>query len=168
MENKYHMAFWKALGANPVPLAFGELYIALQQGILDTQENPISVLKSNRLSDVQKYIVMTHHVPAIVTYVMNKTQYDALSEENRALLMRFIDELNTEEAIGSALENEQALEISRDRDRMEVIQPDAAMIADLKKANEPVIELLRQDISSELVDRFFTIVKAVEEKYSLE
>jgi tripartite ATP-independent transporter DctP family solute receptor len=170
MENEYHMAFWKALGANPVPLAFGEVYIALQQGMLDAQENPESVLKRAHLSEVQKYIVMTHHVPFINTYVMNKTQYDALSEENRALLMRFINELNAEEAKSSTLENEQALETDRDTSGMkaigmEVIEPDAAMAAALKKANESVIELLRQNLSPELVDRFLAIVKAAEEKY---
>ena len=44
MENKYHMAFWKAIGANPTPLPWGEVYLSLQQGTIDAQENPLEVI----------------------------------------------------------------------------------------------------------------------------
>jgi len=70
MENKYHMAFWKALGANPTPLNFSELYIALQQGIVDAQENPYEIVWSSKFYEVQKYLVNTHHICFILSIVL--------------------------------------------------------------------------------------------------
>ena len=49
MENSYHLAFWKALGANPTPMSFSEVYIGLQQHTIDAQENPYEVIVSNNL-----------------------------------------------------------------------------------------------------------------------
>ena len=54
MENPYHLRFWKALGANPTPMTFSEVYIGLQQGTIDAQENPYEVIVSNRLYEQQK------------------------------------------------------------------------------------------------------------------
>ena len=51
MENSYHMAYWKALGASPTPMTFSEVYIGLQQGTIDAQENPYEVIVSNKLYD---------------------------------------------------------------------------------------------------------------------
>lgn len=50
MENSYHLAFWKAIGANPTPMSFSEVYIGLQQHTIDAQENPYEVIVSNNLS----------------------------------------------------------------------------------------------------------------------
>ena len=49
MENSYHLAFWKAIGANPTPMSFSEVYIGLQQHTIDAQENPYEVIVSNNL-----------------------------------------------------------------------------------------------------------------------
>ena len=49
MENSYHMAYWKNLGASPTPMTFSEVYIGLQQGTIDAQENPYEVIVSNKL-----------------------------------------------------------------------------------------------------------------------
>ena len=49
MENKYHLAFWQSIGANPTPMAFSEVYIGLQQGTIDAQENPYEVIVSGKI-----------------------------------------------------------------------------------------------------------------------
>lgn len=56
MENSYHMAYWKALGASPTPMTFSEVYIGLQQGTIDAQENPYEVIVSNKLYEQQQII----------------------------------------------------------------------------------------------------------------
>ena len=56
MENSYHMAYWKALGASPTPMTFSEVYIGLQQGTIDAQENPYEVIVSNKLYEQQEII----------------------------------------------------------------------------------------------------------------
>jgi TRAP-type transport system periplasmic protein len=49
MENKVHLAAWKAAGYNQTPMSWGEVYTALQQGVIDGQENPIAIISSNKL-----------------------------------------------------------------------------------------------------------------------
>jgi tripartite ATP-independent transporter DctP family solute receptor len=61
MENKIHMAAWKSVGANPVPMGWGEVYGALKQKTMDGQENPIVLIYSSRLYEVQKYLSLTQH-----------------------------------------------------------------------------------------------------------
>lgn len=56
MENSYHMAYWKAIGASPTPMTFSEVYIGLQQGTIDAQENPYEVIVSNKLYEQQQII----------------------------------------------------------------------------------------------------------------
>ena len=63
MENSYHLAFWKALGANPTPMSFSEVYIGLQQHTIDAQENPYEVIVSNNLYEQQDYVVETNYLP---------------------------------------------------------------------------------------------------------
>lgn len=62
MNSPVHMASVKALGANPVPIDFGELYTALQQGVVDGQENPVANIYTSRFQEVQKYLTMSRHV----------------------------------------------------------------------------------------------------------
>lgn len=68
MENRVHIEAWKSLGAAPTPMAWGEVYGALQSKVIDGQENPIAVIHSAQLAAVQKYMTLTRHVysPAII------------------------------------------------------------------------------------------------------
>jgi len=68
MENRVHIEAWKSLGAAPTPMAWGEVYGALQSKVIDGQENPIAVIHSAQLASVQKYMTLTRHVysPAII------------------------------------------------------------------------------------------------------
>jgi tripartite ATP-independent transporter DctP family solute receptor len=60
-ENKMTISIYKALGANPAPLAYSELYMALSQGVFDGQENPIVNIHASKLYEVQKYLSLTNH-----------------------------------------------------------------------------------------------------------
>lgn len=68
MENKVHIEAWKSLGAAPTPMAWGEVYGALQGKVIDGQENPVAVIYSSKINEVQKYMSLTRHVysPAII------------------------------------------------------------------------------------------------------
>ena len=72
MENPYHMAFWKSLKANPTPMTFSEVYIGLQQGTIDAQENPYEVIVSSRLYEQQDYVVETNHLPHLISEIAKK------------------------------------------------------------------------------------------------
>jgi tripartite ATP-independent transporter DctP family solute receptor len=86
MENKYHMAVWQAIGANPTPLAFNELYTALQQGTVDAQENPLELIYSQKFYEQQDYIVMTNHIFQTITWAMNLDFYNSLPDDLKAVV----------------------------------------------------------------------------------
>lgn len=62
MENPNHIAYWQALGANPTPADFSELYMSLEQGTLDAQENPYDLIVANKLYEPQAYVIETNHL----------------------------------------------------------------------------------------------------------
>jgi tripartite ATP-independent transporter DctP family solute receptor len=86
MENEVHLAAWKALGANPTPMAFTELFTALQQGTVDGEENPLGIIDSNKFYEVQKYLSMTQHVYTPYILVMNNDKYNSLSSAQKAAI----------------------------------------------------------------------------------
>lgn len=75
---------FKALGAEPAPLAFGELYSALQQGVFDAQENPAEIVYTYSLYEVQKYLSQTGHIYGSACLVMGNSQFDSLSEADQS------------------------------------------------------------------------------------
>lgn len=159
MENKYHMAFWKNLGANPTPLAFGELYIALQQGLVKAQENPYATITASKLYEQQKYIVNTNHIMFLSTTVMNKDIYDGLSAEHKAV----IDESFAEAADFAFAEGSRqagvALQTLKDAG-LEIIDLSDEEYAKVQEAAKPVYEMIKEDIGSELVD---ALLKALDD-----
>jgi TRAP-type transport system periplasmic protein len=89
MENKVHLAAWKAAGFNPTPMAWGEVYTALQQRVIDGQENPVAVFYSNKLWDAgQNYFSFTAHVYSPALLLMSKKTSDAMPPEDRQLFLR--------------------------------------------------------------------------------
>src|SRR5262249_26956065 len=83
MENPIHIAAYKEFGILPTPMAFSEVYTALQQGTVDGQENPLSVITSAKLDQVQKYLSLTGHVYSPAVFLMNKAQWDKLSDADK-------------------------------------------------------------------------------------
>jgi len=89
MENKVHLAAWKAAGLNPTPMAWGEVFTALQQGVIDGQENPIAVIHSTKLWDAgQKYFSFTAHVYSPSPLIMSKMKFDAMPKEDQELFLK--------------------------------------------------------------------------------
>ena len=83
MENPIHIEAYRQFGIQPTPMAFTEVFTALQQGTVDGQENPLSVITSAKLDQVQKYLSLTGHVYSPAIFLMNKAQWDRLSEADK-------------------------------------------------------------------------------------
>lgn len=92
MENEIHLKAWSALGANPTPMAFSELFTALQQGTVDGQENPLGIIASNKFYEVQKYISLTQHVYTPYCVVMNPDKYESFTEEQKTAFDKAMSE----------------------------------------------------------------------------
>lgn len=83
MENPIHIQAYEAFGVVPTPMAFGELFTALQQGTVDGQENPLSIITSAKFYQVQKNLTLTGHVFSPSVLLMNKDLYDRLSDDDK-------------------------------------------------------------------------------------
>lgn len=86
-ENQIHLQVWRALGALPTPMAIPEVFTALQQGVVDGQENPIGAILNNKFGQVQKYLTLTNHAFTPVALVIGPRAFDALSAEDRKLFL---------------------------------------------------------------------------------
>jgi tripartite ATP-independent transporter DctP family solute receptor len=89
MENKVHLAAWKAAGLNPTPMAWGEVFTALQQRVIDGQENPIAVYYSSKLWDAgQKFFSLTAHVYSPSPFLMSPKAFNAMPKEDQQLVLK--------------------------------------------------------------------------------
>lgn len=118
-EMEAHLSTWEALGAEPTPLSFTEVYTALQTGTVDGQENPIPVIYANRFQEVADYLAMTSHLPGFMMIVINDDIYRDLSYEHRiafneaaAEARQFNDELLEELMEDIMAELEEAMTIT--------------------------------------------------------
>ncbi len=86
MENQMHMAAFSIMGADPTPMAMGEVFTALQQGTIDAQENPVPIIETNKFDEVQKYISLTGHLYSPTPVFISKDYFDALPAEYQAIV----------------------------------------------------------------------------------
>lgn len=83
MENKVHMAAFRELGAHPTPMAFPELFTALQQGTVDGQENPITVIVATKFWEVQDHLSLTGHVYSPAVILASPILWEGLTDEQK-------------------------------------------------------------------------------------
>lgn len=86
IPNAINVDWVKALGANPTPMAFPELYAAMEQKAVDGQENPLSVILANKFYEVQKHLALTNHQYNPQSLIFSKKVWDGLSEADRKIL----------------------------------------------------------------------------------
>ena len=96
MENPNHMAFWEALGAAPTPMAWNEVYFALQSGNIEAEENAADTIVGSNLNEVQAYLAKTNHILYANMMIMNKDSYDALDPLYQEALNQAVSEALTE------------------------------------------------------------------------
>ncbi|MCC8179851.1 MAG: TRAP transporter substrate-binding protein [Planctomycetes bacterium] len=163
MENVYHIAFWRSIGASPTPMNFGEVYIGLQQGTIDAQENPYEVTVAARLYEQQNYIIETNHVPHLLTLIGSKRFYDELSNEDREII---------DEAARRATEFAYQQADARLDGRIKVITDSGTEIIKIGPelydqifaACQPVYDMIRAAVGDELVDAMLNARPAIDEE----
>jgi len=138
-------------GANPTPLNFSELYIALQQGIVDAQENPYEIVWANKFYEVQKYLVNTHHICFILSIVMNKGLYDSMPAEYQKIVSDSMKEAG-DLLFENAKANNEALLANVVNQGMTVIELTDEMKQGMSKAAKEVEKMVRKDIGDAIVD----------------
>ena len=86
MENDIHVALWQALGADAAPMAWGDAFTAMQQGALDGQENPLVLLETNGVPEINKHATKTEHIYNCTITLMSQKLWNEMSEEDRNLI----------------------------------------------------------------------------------
>ena len=159
LENNNHIAFWRALGANPTPVAFSELYLSLQQGLVDAQENPYDTALNAGFPEVQKYLVETHHILYPNLFVVNKELYESMPAEVQSQFNEAAAEAK-EFAVNLMKESSET-----DKQKMiaagmtEIILSDEEL-AKMRDAGLPVVEkLVRDSLGDSVVDAFMNSLK---------
>ena len=92
MENPIHMAAFKVMGADPTPMAMGDVFTALQQGTIDAEENPVPIVETNKFYEVQKYISMTGHLFSPAPVFIGKDYFESLPAEYQDAIKEAADE----------------------------------------------------------------------------
>ena len=121
MENPVHIAAYKSFGIVTTPMAFPEVFTALQQGTVDGQENPLSVIIAAKFDQVQKHLSLTGHVYSPCIFLMNKASFDKLSAADKQAFLE------------AAKEGTKA-------NRARVDEDDAKGVADLRAKGMTVID----------------------------
>ena len=87
MENRVHMDGYRTFGILPTPMAFPELFTALQQGTVDGQENPIPVILASKFSQVQRHLSLTNHVYSPAILILSPAVWNKLSDDDKAVFV---------------------------------------------------------------------------------
>jgi tripartite ATP-independent transporter DctP family solute receptor len=150
IPNAINVDWVKALGANPTPLPFPEVYAALDQKAIDGQENPVTVISANKFYEVQKHIVLSNHQYNPQSLIFSKKVWDTLSAADRKILADAGAEAATyqrqvsREAASTALENLK-------KNGMQVTELSAVELAKLREKMKPVIAKHSELVGAETV-----------------
>ena len=109
MESPVFIDFYTTLGANATPMSFTELYTGLQQGTVEAQENPPSLIFSNKFYEVQEYLSVDEHVHNFLGFIMNQGKFDSLSDENKQIIEEEAVNFVNEQRAMELVDNEQAI-----------------------------------------------------------
>lgn len=159
MTNKYHIAYWNAIGASAVPMQFNELFMGLQQGTVDGQENPYMNIVGNNLQEVQKYVVETNHVGHIIVFFMNNDLYQSLPDNTKALLDECAAEA-AEFAKGVASESIEQDKKTVEDAGCEIVQFSDDDLTVLREKAQVVYDMVKDDLGEDVVQGFLDAVDA--------
>ena len=142
---------WKALGANPTPMAFSEVFTSLQNGTIDAQENPLALIKSANFNEVQDYVNLTQHVRSWIYLTLSDMAWQQMSEEDQAAVMEAAARAQDWER-EQFLADEQELQAELEGLGMEFVEVDSAAFA--AAAKEAVLNSVADEIRPDVEQLF--------------
>ncbi|MBP1932718.1 TRAP transporter substrate-binding protein [Ammoniphilus resinae] len=155
-ESKLRVAAFKVFGANPTTMDFSEVFTALQQGVVDGQENPLGQIEAGRFYEIQKYLSITNHTYTPGYLVASKMWWDKLTPDQQKILSEAAVEAGDYSRTYGAQADDELLKKFKDAG-MEVNDAD---VKSFQAKVEPVIDELKKSIDPGFVDK---VVKAAQE-----
>lgn len=156
-----HLATFETLGANPTPMDIREVYSALQQKVIDGQENPYNLIKASRFFEVQTYLSNTGHFFDFISVVANKDVFDGLSPEHQEIIATAM-----EKAVAMQREMAEDADVAAFAELQELgMQYDALPpeeLAKIRDATAGVVDTIKERAGADLVDAVLAAVVAAE------
>ena len=153
IPNPVYLESFSAFKANPVPMAFGELYSALETRTVDGQENPYTVILSNKFYEVQKYVSATNHTFTLNIILVSKIFWDKLSPTEQGLMREAYEESRGYQKEQTRLQTDKALaELQAKGMQYNAIAPEET--ERMRKAAQPVADKTSASLRPETVKIF--------------
>ncbi|MCE8025463.1 TRAP transporter substrate-binding protein [Billgrantia aerodenitrificans] len=147
-ESRVQVDTWEALGANATPMAWTEVYTALQQGVMDSQENPLPTIYDVNFYEVQDYLNMTQHVYSPAPLMMGLDLFNSFSEEDQAIILEAAQlALPVQREASQELEQRYLVQLAELG--MTVTEPE---LDPFREAVQPVIEKWAPTVGEDLVE----------------
>ena len=161
MENQMHMAAFQIMGADPTPMAMGEVFTALQQGTIDGEENPVPIVESNKLDEVQTYNSLTGHLFSPAPVFISKDYYDGMPEEYQKAVMEAGKESVEYQREQIDEQTASGIEVMKERTGMETNEVDKSLFKD---ATAPLYDQYIKDesgcVNPDIYKRVMEVVEA--------
>lgn len=152
MQNNIFLDTFKTVGANAIPMAFQEVFAALETKAIDGQENPFVTIDTSKFYEVQRYLSVTRHAYTPFMVLYSKTLFDQLSADEKKALTDCAGEGQVEQRKVSRALGETALaNLTKQGMRINLIAPEQQ--ARMRDAVKPVYERAKPVIGAETVDR---------------
>lgn len=166
MENELQLTQWKNYGANPTPMAFTELFTALQQGTVDGQDNGAELTWQTKFCEVQKYYTYTKHIYSPYLILMSEEKFNGLTPEQQEIVLRVSDEAVDYERARCSEYEEMALENIKNYPGVTYNELTSEAIAEFKAACVGIKDLAYTKVDNpEVVDLLYSEVEKAKVKY---
>ncbi len=159
MESPLLIAQFEALGATAIPVAFSETYTALQQGVVECQENPIVSINSMKFYEVQDYMMLSNHGYIGTAFIFSKVWFDAQPPEMQEMLMQAAKDAGAYQRQVSADDNDRLLQEIRDAGTTEVVEMTPEQLSLFAEAMQPVHDLFADRIGRDLLEAAYEEIR---------
>ncbi len=149
LQNNMHVEIFSALGANPTPMPFSEMFTALQQGVIDGQENPLGNIYSQKLHEALTSITLNGHVFDWLAIVVGKDFYDGLTAEQQKIINEAAD-IAIQYMADALIEDDEKARIAMEADGIIFIEPSQEFLNDMREGAAVVSDRFGNEINSEL------------------
>jgi len=158
-ESPIYVAMMKQLGANPVPMPWGEVYLAMKQGTVDGMEIPVVTMVSDKFFEVTKYYSLTKHTYPPISWFMNLKRYQSLPADLRQVV---------DEAGRAACALDRKSEVDKEKGELEFIRKAGVQVNEVKDLKPfqdrmgPAYDVVTTKVGKEWMDRVAAAVKAAQ------
>jgi TRAP-type C4-dicarboxylate transport system substrate-binding protein len=162
MQNPMYLELFNDMGANAIPMAFSELFTALETGAVDGQENPYSTIQSSKFYEVQQYLSQTHHVYSPWVMLISKPFWDKLSNDEKTIIKKAAVTSRTSERKDSREQAEKSLAYLKTKMKVNSIAPEE--MEKMRASARTVINAQGKELGQDLLDEFLAAVEASKAK----